>query len=189
MRRKLIALALAAVPTALIAQDVPQPWYAVTKISALAYADYYGIVEHHDEDLEGKNGFLLRRIYLTFDRTISPSLSARLRFEANQPGDFTSGANLEPYVKDAWVRWKKSDALELTLGISPTPTFDSIEQWWGYRAVEKTPLDLQRWSPSRDFGLALAGRGGPGNRFRYHFMAGNGASTGSETNPGKQISL
>ncbi|HEX6178638.1 MAG TPA: hypothetical protein VF057_09790, partial [Thermoanaerobaculia bacterium] len=67
------------------AQDLPP-----TKISGEAFGDYYWVVLHDDSGIEGRNGFWLRRLYLTFDQSLSESLSARLRFEGSQPGDFTS---------------------------------------------------------------------------------------------------
>lgn len=156
-----------------------------TKWSLQLFGDYYWVAESHDPEIEGRNGFWFRRIYVTADRSLSERLSARLRFEGVHPGDFQSNLSIEPFVKDAWIKWRQSDSLEVVLGISPTPTWDSIEQFWGYRAVEKTALDLQRMGSSRDFGISLLGRLGPG--VRYHVMAGNGSSTRTETNSGKQV--
>ena len=167
------------------AQDEPRPWFESTKISALAFGDFYWILENHDEDLEGRNGFLLRRIYLTFDHKLSPSLSARLRFEAGQAGDFASSASLEPFVKDAWLRWRRDENMDFRFGIWQNASFDTVEDLWGYRAVEKTALDLQRLVPTRDFGVAMSGRFAD-PRFHYQAQVGNGSGTGTETNSGKK---
>jgi hypothetical protein len=179
----LVLSTLFAIPA--FAQEEPRPWPESTKISALAFGDFYSILEHHDEDLEGRNGFLFRRIYLTFDQKLSPALSARLRFEAGQAGDFASNTLLEPFVKDAWVRWQRDENMDFRFGIWQNASFDTIEGLWGYRAVEKTPLDLQRWVPTRDFGIAMSGRlADP--RFHYQAQVGNGSGTGAETNSGKK---
>lgn len=170
------------------AQEEEKPWFEATKISALAFGDFYSILEHHDEDLEGRNGFLLRRIYLTFDQKLSPSLSARLRFEAAQAGDFASNTSLEPFVKDAWLRWRRDENMDFRFGIWQNASFDTVEDLWGYRAVEKTPLDLQRWVPTRDFGIAMNGRFAD-RRFHYHAQVGNGSGTGTETNSGKKAAV
>lgn len=155
----------------------------------LGFGDYYWVLQNHKPDLEGRNGFWFRRIYLTVDQTLSSTLSARLRFELNQPGDFKSNLTLEPHIKDAWLKWHPSETLDVVVGIAPTPTWDSIEQFWGYRTLEKTPLDLHRLGSARDFGIALLGKFGAGQRFRYHFMAGNGSGVGTETDNGKQVAL
>ena len=166
---------------------VEKPWYEKVKIGGLLFGDAYAVVEHHDPEIEGQNGFWLRRGYLTFDFAIAEEWSARFRMEVNSPGDFETGGKLEPFVKDAYVAWKDQDR-ELYLGISPSPTFDLVEGFWGYRAVEKTPLDLYRLGSSRDFGVAYRGRAADG-RLVYHAMLGNGAGEASETNEGKKAML
>lgn len=182
MKVRLSAIALLFVAAAALAQES-------TKISALAYGDYYWVASHHDPSLEERNGFWFRRIYLTVDQTLTEKLSGRLRFEMNQAGDFRQNLTLEPFVKDAWLKWRRNENMDVIVGLSPTPTWDTIEQFWGYRSIEKTPLDLQRMGAARDFGVALLGKTGPAHKIRYHLMAGNGANTGSETNAGKQVGL
>ena len=151
-----------------------------------AFMDAYWAASHHDAEVEGSTGFWLRRMYLTFDKTFTDTLSVRVGFEANSPGDFkTNTATLNPFVKDAWLRWKQSEKLELFAGISPTPAWSVVERIWGYRAIERTPADLQRLATARDFGIAAMGQLG---RVRYHVQGGNGSSLGAETNTGKKIS-
>jgi hypothetical protein len=171
----LLSLVLAA---SLTAQEKP------VTITGLVFGDYYAVVSHHDASVEGMNGFWLRRGYLTFDRTLSDDLSARLRFEVNSPGDFRTNANLEPYVKDAYVKWRSGPALEVLIGLVPTAAVETVERVWGYRSLEKTVLDLHRVISTRDLGVAAMGTYG---RVKYHLHAGNGAGTGSETNEGKKV--
>ena len=176
-RRALLFLALLVTWTA-SAQEKP------IAIGGHAFLDAYAVASHHDESIEGATGLWLRRAYLFFDKAFSETLSARLAFEANSPGDFKTNTNLEPFVKDAHIRWKQSTRLELVGGISATPAFQVVERVWGYRSVERTPLDLHRMAAARDFGIAALGRIG---RVQYHVMAGNGSGTGAETNEGKKI--
>lgn len=164
-----------------------RPWYERIKIGGLAFGDAYAVAGHHDPEIQDQNGFWIRRAYLTFDIEVAREWTARLRFEANSPGDFETKGKLEPFVKDAYLAWKRDD-LALLVGISPSPTFDLIEGFWGYRAVEKTPLDLYRMGSSRDFGVAARGKLA-GGRISYHAMVGNGAGESSETNEGKKAML
>jgi hypothetical protein len=164
-----------------------RPWYQRIAVSGLLFGDAYAVVDHHDPELEDQNGFWIRRIYLTFDFDVAEHWTARLRMEANTPGDFETSGKLEPFVKDAYLAWKGGDHSVL-MGISPSPTFEFIEGFWGYRAVEKTPLDLYRMGSSRDFGVAAKGRLA-GGRVSYHAMLGNGAGESSETNEGKKVML
>ena len=173
--------------TLTLALQTPAADPPATRVSALALGDYYWVVENHNPTIEDRNGFWLRRIFLTVDQTLSESLTARLRFEANGPGDFTSSTILEPYLKDAWLKWRQSEALTLIVGMAPNPVFQSVEDFWGYRSLEKTPLDLQRFVNTRDVGVGIAGRVKSG--LRYHVAVGNGANIGGETDSGKQLSV
>lgn len=168
-------------------QELPE-WVTRTKISGLAFGDAYVVAANHDPALEGENGFWFRRVYLTLDNNLSEKLAFRLRLEMNSPGDFTSSSKLEPFIKDLYVRW--SDAgHQIYLGISGTPIWGVIGPAWGYRFVEKTPLELQQLGSSRDFGVAAKGRLDQAGVIRYHAQLGNGSGTKGETNEGKKASL
>ncbi len=159
------------------------------KISGYMFGDYYYAVQtHHHDSLEykGQNGFWFRRIYFTYDHEISENFSARLRMEYSS-GDFTkSSSTIVPFVKDAYLKWKIKSH-NLILGISPTPTWEKIEEIWGYRSVEKTPLDLQKFGSSRDFGIALKGSIDEKKILNYHIMFGNGEGDKSENNRQKKV--
>jgi hypothetical protein len=65
------------------------------------------------------------------------------------------------------------------------PTWYFAEEYWGYRALEKTPLDLYRMGNARDLGVAYRATA-HGGRVFYHAMFGNGATDGEDTNTGKR---
>lgn len=161
---------------------------AQSKISGYMFGDYYYVGQNHDSEIEGKNGFWFRRIYLTYDQKLNNNFSVRLRLEMNSPGDFSTSSKLEPAVKDGYLRWKKSGQ-SVMLGISGTPTWGYVEKFWGYRSVEKTPADLYKFGSSRDFGVAVKGKLGASRKTFYHAMFGNGSSNKSETNDGKKLAL
>ncbi|RMF56553.1 MAG: hypothetical protein D6743_20110, partial [Calditrichaeota bacterium] len=156
------------------------------KISGYMFGDYYYVAANHNKSIEDANGFWLRRIYFTYDRNLSKAFAVRLRWEMSSPGDFTTSSKLSPAVKDAYLKWK-SGAHSVYVGISSTPTWDFIEHFWGYRSVEKTPLDLQKFGSSRDFGVAVKGALDEAKHLNYHIMFGNGSSNKSETNKGKKV--
>lgn len=157
-------------------------------ISATVFGDYYWIASSHREELDNNNGFWFRRIYLTHEYEISPAFSTRLRLEMSSEGDFVSDAKMSPVVKDAYLRWSRGGHA-ITAGISSTPTFGLVEDTWGYRAVEKSPLDLYDFGSSRDFGLSFKGSFGREGNLGYHFMFGNGNSNSTELNKGKKFML
>lgn len=160
------------------------PWYDNLKISGYVIGDANAVLSNHDPVVDDQTNFWIRRAYLSFDSKMSDTWSSRLRFEANSPGDYRTSSKLNPFVKDAYLAWKDSGK-ELYLGISPSPTWEFVEGFWGYRSVEKTALDLYRMGSSRDFGVAYKGKGFD-NKIAYHVMLGNGAGEASETNDGKK---
>lgn len=180
-------------PLEATAQEVPE-WLERARIHGLAFGDYYWAASHHRDDeavgeaeaVQGANGFWIRRVYLTFDYELDDAFDFRLRFEGNSPGDFQDPGKIEPHVKDLWIRWT-GDGHQVYGGITGTPTWGFIEDFWGYRDVEKTPLDLHDFGSSRDFGVGATGRLDREGRVRYHVMVGNGAGTGAEVNEGKKV--
>ena len=163
-----LALLLAlSVPAASLAQATASPPAAkpeeapAFKISGLVYGDYYYVAASHRDELEDQNGFWIRRLYFTYDHTLSKALSLRVRLEANSKGDFESTGVNTPYVKDAWLKWTFG-AHALTFGLAPTPNIDFVDAFQGYRSVEKSPIDLYRWDSSRDLGLLVQGGLGEG---------------------------
>src|SRR3990170_722779 len=94
--------------------------------SGYMFGDYYYVAKNHREDIKGENGFWFRRIYFTVDKGLNESFDIRFRLEMNSPGDFTSSNKLTPFVKDAFVRWKKGNN-QVLFGISPSPTWEFIE--------------------------------------------------------------
>jgi hypothetical protein len=156
------------------------------RISGLVYGDYYYVASSHREDLEGQNGFWIRRLYLTYDHTLSKSLSLRARLEMNSKGDFRSTGVNTPYVKDLWLRWAFGRH-SLTFGMAPTANIDFVDGFQGYRSIEKNPFDLYRWDGSRDLGVIVQGGLGEKARTRYSFQIGNGSGTGSEVDQSKSV--
>lgn len=178
------AAAPAAAAKAADAKPATKPWYEAFKVSGYVIGDAYAVLSNHDAAVEDQTGFWIRRGYLTFDTKISDTWSSRLRFEVNSPGDFKTNSKMNPFVKDAYLAWKR-DGQELYMGISPSPTWEFAEGFWGYRSIEKTPLDLYRMGSSRDFGVAYKAKAMEGKIF-YHAMFGNGNGEASETNEGKK---
>ena len=156
------------------------------KISGLVFGDYYYVAANHRDELEGQNGFWLRRVYFTYDQTLSKAFSMRFRLELNSKGDFKSTGVNTPYLKDAWLKWTRG-AHALVFGMAPTPQIDFVDGFQGYRSIEKPPIDLYRWDSSRDLGLVLQGRFGKAQRTSYALQLGNGSGTGSEVDQSKSV--
>jgi len=156
------------------------------KVSGEAYADLYWVAENHDSALVDQNGAWFRRIYLTYDYKFDEEFSTRIRLEAASPGDFKSSDVMTTFIKDAYLKWQKSNQ-SILVGVQPTPTFGIIEDVWYYRSLERTAADLQRLASSRDLGLGFKGGVGPEQKIGYHVLFGNGSSTKAETDTKKKI--
>lgn len=157
-----------------------------SKFSGLMFGDYYYVLSNHDETLEKDNGFWFRRIYFTYDNTLTEKIAMRFRLEMNSPGDFKTSTTLIPFVKDAYLTMKLGKHT-LMLGLIGTPLYDNLDEYWGYRAMEKTPVDLFKFGNSREFGVGLKGALDSKNRLTYTIVAGNGAGLKSETDRGKAV--
>jgi hypothetical protein len=72
------------------------------------------------------------------------------------------------------------------IGIQLAPTVATYEDVWGYRSVEKVPVELQGWGASRDAGIGLQGDFGASKRVGYHIVVGNGNSVNAENNTRKK---
>lgn len=156
-----------------------------TQISGEVFSEFYSVARHHDAAVHGQNGFWFRRINLTFDNALSSNLSFRFKLEMSSSGDFKSNSHLVPFVKDAFINYRLKGQ-DLQFGIISTPTWENVESFWGYRALEKTPCDLQKFGSARDFGVALKGNLNSAGTVSYKVMFGNGEGNNAETNKEKK---
>jgi hypothetical protein len=153
------------------------------------FGDYYVYDRWHQDqvsatntnNVQGQQGFWLRRIYLAYDLAFTERFTTRFRLEANSDGQFEDSGNLNPYVKDAYLKWTFIGQQVATLGIQPSLTFDWFESWYGLRHIEKTPADLYRIDSSRDLGVSVGGPITAVKNLAYAVQYGNESGTGSET--------
>jgi hypothetical protein len=101
------------------------------------------------------NGAQIRRIYFQLDNDLSIKYSTRFRLEADSK-ELTSGGKIGVFVKAAYIQAKdwipRGNAF---LGMANTPTFENSEEFWGYRAIEKTITDFRGLASSSDLGVLL----------------------------------
>jgi len=161
---------------------IPQGIEAEVQWQGYMFGDFYYVVDHHQGSIRGANGLMFRRIYSTLNFNLSQKINGRLRLEMANSGDLMTREKMVPYVKDAYLQ-VQFGSHALIAGISPTPTFGVLEKIWGYRHLEKTPLDLYKMATSREFGFAFKGGDSP----YYHIFLANGNGDSSESNPGKKF--
>ncbi|HSW53662.1 MAG TPA: hypothetical protein VLH59_01115 [Ignavibacteriaceae bacterium] len=160
------------------------------KFSGLMFGDYfYNILRDSlindlsNKALEGEkdlNGFQFRRIYFTYDYKISNQFSTRFRLES-QTVIGVNNTIFTAFIKDAYLNWKNIfEGSNFIFGIQPPPTYTVSEDFWNYRSLERTIMDLRRIASSRDFGASLKGKLNSSGSIKYWLMYGNGSTFESE---------
>jgi hypothetical protein len=160
------------------------------RATGMLFADYYWLADHHAMGTPlANNGLQFRRLWLGADADYGNGFSGRLRLEMAS-GDFASNSNsawAAPVVKDAWIKYAYAQGQAASFGLIEGVVLGPVEKLWGLRSVEKTPLDLQGWEPTREQGLSLTGDLGQTN---YGVLLSNGASLANQgDNSGKKIGL
>src|SRR5690554_6749198 len=91
-------------------------------------------------------------------------------------------------VKDIYLKWENIfSGSDIIIGIQPTPAFQISESVWGYRALEKTIMDLRGAVSSRDIGISLKGRLNNSGSLNYWFMFGNNSGNSPEVDKYKRL--
>ncbi|HPD32937.1 MAG TPA: hypothetical protein P5545_01875 [Bacteroidota bacterium] len=153
------------------------------KFSGYMFGDLFYNADAIDSTQRDVNGFNFRRIYFTADYTINDKFSSRFRLESS----IANGSNINVFVKDAYLQWANIfRGSNLVIGISPTPAFDVSESVWGYRSLEKTPLDYFGLVPSRDMGIDLKGKFDDKGILKYWVKLGNNSGSKPETDKYKR---
>src|SRR5688572_8954085 len=99
------------------------------------------------------NGVVIRRVYFQVDNDLSIRVSSRFRLEVDSR-ELTSGGKLGVYVKAAYVQVKDLITRgNFLFGMLNTPTFESADEFWGYRSIEKTIADFRGVASSSDIGV------------------------------------
>ena len=159
----------------------PAEEIAATEIGGLLFGDIYYVDGHHMPESVGALGAVLRRGYLTLNSHFAGDWDARLRLELNQSGDFED-YSFELRAKDLFVA-HSFGRHRFVFGLSPTPTFDLLESYWGRRYLLRTPMDLQGVA-SRDTGISAQGPLNATGALSYRAMLGAGLELGNETGDG-----
>ena len=180
LRQLALLLVLVASCTSVLEADEADPPEDLKRleISGLMFGDAYWVASHHDPTAEGIVSAWIRRGYLIFDSELTKRLSGRIGFELNQNGDFDvfefTGDIRDLYLQTAIGKHR------VLFGLSKTPTFNLIESFWGYRYVERTPLDVQGIA-SRDTGIAANGPIARDGSISYRAMLGTQLEFGNDS--------
>lgn len=128
-----------------------------------------------------KSSFGFDRVYFTYKNSVSDNISFKFqtdvgRFDFVDEDDdgnaIVSGkSHLFAYIKKAQLDWK-TPISKITLGMQGMNVFNVTEKTWGFRFIEKSPMDKHKFSSSADMGIGVSGKF---SNVSYSLLSTNGA--------------
>ena len=119
------------------------------KFSGLVFYNYtYDLTEEAAND----EGFAFNRVYLTYTQELSKGISYKFQTDIN-----SSASPKEVYLKNAKVDWE-SRIGKFTIGLQGMNVFNIAEKNWGFRFLDKSPMDMYGFSSSADMGIGYSGK-------------------------------
>ncbi|MFI4966700.1 MAG: hypothetical protein ACHP9T_15185 [Caulobacterales bacterium] len=159
----------------------PKPtWADNTQVSGRMYYD----LTHVDETKDGAKvapsgtGFDIKRFYVGIDHKFNDTFSANL---TTDEAYVASDGLTQIYIKKAYLQAKLSDALILRLGSADLPWVPFAEDVYGYRFIENTIADRDKFATSADWGVHALGKVGIFN-YAVSVVNGNGYKNPTRSN-------
>jgi hypothetical protein len=128
------------------------------------------------------DGFDVKRGYLTVAHQFDDIWSATLTTDFNY---VSADSETQLFIKNLYVQGKFSDAFVFRAGAVPMPWIPYAESFYGFRYVENTLIDREKFGNSADWGLSANGKLGD-NMFDYSAAVVNG---GGYKNPTRTDSM
>ena len=165
---------------------LPKKWHIMLLMafSTLIAQDIKGKVffDYTDSGDSSKvDEFALKRVYLTFSKSISDELSVTIQTDVD-----TNSSPKNIYLKNAKVDWKTLDG-NIVIGLQGMNMFKVQEGNWGKRYLDKTIMDRFKYSSAADMGI---GYYHSKDKFHGSLLMTNGAGyKKSENDSHKKLSL
>jgi len=153
------------------------------KFGAQLFFDYTNHISNSGGN--ANNEFEINRAYLSYQNNYSEEISYKFIID----GDRTDADNkrLEVFVKNAMIEYKTKYGT-ISGGLMGMNMFTLQEANWGYRFVEKSAMDINKFSSSADLAIGYANT--LSGVLDVNFMISNGEGfKSSETNRYKKYSL
>jgi len=151
------------------------------KVTGKTYFDFT-----YNPDGKPSSEFEIHRVYIGYQADLTDNISYKVTTDV---GRFNTGKDdrMSAYLKYAQIKWKTQFGA-LVFGLQSMNIFNVQEHNWGYRFVEKSPMDLYKWASSADLGIGYY------NKFagKLHFNAivsNGGGYKKSEKDAYKKLSV
>ncbi|GAB4168756.1 MAG: hypothetical protein Kow00108_02010 [Calditrichia bacterium] len=116
------------------------------EISGKVYYDYSWDLS---ENADNANAFEMHRVYFTYKKKLADNLKFNMTTDVGREGNT---GKFDAYLKYAYVDYKTNYG-NVIIGLQSMNVFKIQEYNWGYRFIEKSAMDLNKWSSSADLGL------------------------------------
>ncbi len=134
------------------------------KFSALAYYEYSFTT---DNNADISNQFEFQRVYFGLEKKMSNKLSYKFLTDV---GRISEDGRLEVYLKNAKIDWTTRLGIFI-IGMQGLNVFEIQKNTWGYRSIDKTAMNRNKWASSADLGLGYYNHY---NNFHYSVLITNG---------------
>lgn len=135
------------------------------KFSALAYYEYS---YNTDTDTEISNKFEFHRVYFGLEKELSNKLSYKFLTDV---GRISEDGRLEVYLKNAKIDWTTQLGIFI-IGMQGLNVFEVQKNTWGYRSIDKTAMNRNKWASSADMGIGYYQKY---KELNYSILVTNGA--------------
>ena len=118
--------------------------FAEGKIGGVTYFDY--------SNTEKASGFNFQRQYFGYGGKVSDQVSYKILFDV---GRYDSDTRLTTYLKKAQINYNSSFG-KFNFGLIGMNTYNIQEKNWGYRFIEKSAIDKNKFSSTADIGIGFS---------------------------------
>jgi len=138
---------------------IPKPkksWADNTTVSGRMYYDLTSVEQKRDgvKIAPSGVGFDIKRFYVGVDHKFNDTFSANITTDFQYSSAISA---TELYIKKAYLQAKVSDALVVRLGSTDLPWVPYAEDIYGFRYVENTLIDRDKFGTSADWGVHASG--------------------------------
>lgn len=119
------------------------------KISGVTF---FHFTHNTADNLEVNNQFEFNRVYFTYENQIADNLKYKFQVDVGRSDE---DSRLQVYLKNAKVDWKNSFGT-ISIGLQGMNMFSIQEKNWGYRFIEKMPMDKNKFSSSADLAIGYS---------------------------------
>jgi len=124
------------------------------KIGGVTYFDY--------TNSEEKSAFNFNRQYFSYTGDDAENINYKIIFDVGRinkivdtEGKDTEDTRLVAFLKKAQIDYKTSYG-KVSMGLIGANTYGVQEKNWGYRFIEKSSIDLYKYSPTADIGVGFS---------------------------------